>query len=172
VPFDPKLIRAEDAPLNPVGEIELPDDLAELAAQLGDDAVFLAERYPANRRMAEKFALPLVQPAHSSRRRVWIAASALGLLVTGALTALLSLGDRGDRTPIAETAAKPAPSPVSVVTLPELTNPVAEPVRELPLVRPPAATPAMFLNGVSGPELEGLLDLWEKDGQQDSRISI
>jgi hypothetical protein len=30
----------------------------------------------------------------------------------------------------------------------------------------------MFLNGVSGPELEGLLDLWENDGQQDSRISI
>jgi hypothetical protein len=37
---------------------------------------------------------------------------------------------------------------------------------------PPLASPAVFLNGVSGPELEGLLDLWHNDGEQDLRIEI
>jgi hypothetical protein len=47
MPFDPKLIHQAEAPLNEAGDLQLPDDLLELAAQLGDDAQHLAKVYPA-----------------------------------------------------------------------------------------------------------------------------
>ena len=46
MPFDPQLVRPDDAPLHDSGDLALPDDLLELAAQLGDDAQHLAALYP------------------------------------------------------------------------------------------------------------------------------
>ena len=46
--FDPKLVEQAEAPLTESGELQLPDDLQELAAQLGDDAAHLAKLYPAH----------------------------------------------------------------------------------------------------------------------------
>lgn len=47
MPFDPKLVQQAEAPLTDAGELQLPDDLLELATQLGDDAQHLAKLYPA-----------------------------------------------------------------------------------------------------------------------------
>jgi hypothetical protein len=47
VPFDPRIIPVDQPPLRDDGGLQLPDDLAELAAQLADDAAFLGQRYPA-----------------------------------------------------------------------------------------------------------------------------
>jgi hypothetical protein len=44
--FDPKLVEQAEAPLTDSGDLLLPDDLLELAAQLGDDAQYLAKLYP------------------------------------------------------------------------------------------------------------------------------
>lgn len=46
MPFDPKLVQPESPPLDAAGELQLPDDLQELAAQLGDDAKYLAKTFP------------------------------------------------------------------------------------------------------------------------------
>jgi hypothetical protein len=47
MPFDPKLIQAEEPPLAANGDLNLPPDLAVLAEQLRDDAAHLAAAYPA-----------------------------------------------------------------------------------------------------------------------------
>ena len=44
--FDPKLVEQAEAPITDSGDLMLPDDLQELAAQLGDDAQHLAKLYP------------------------------------------------------------------------------------------------------------------------------
>src|SRR5262245_16586804 len=44
--FDPKIIPGEEPPLKADGQLDLPDELAALAAQLGDDAAHLAACYP------------------------------------------------------------------------------------------------------------------------------
>ena len=43
---DKQVIHPDNAPLKDSGELDLPDDLLELAAQLGDDARHLASTYP------------------------------------------------------------------------------------------------------------------------------
>jgi hypothetical protein len=68
MPFDPHLIHPEQPPLTGSGDLQLPDDLAELAAQLGDDARHLAATYPApvsGVQRACDFATPPSPPATS-----------------------------------------------------------------------------------------------------------
>lgn len=48
MPFDPRIIPVDQPPLCDDGGLDLPDELAELAEQLADDAVFLSQRYPAH----------------------------------------------------------------------------------------------------------------------------
>lgn len=57
MPFDPKLVQQAEAPLTDAGDLQLPDDLLELAAQLGDDARHLAQVYPAHQPCEEKIGL-------------------------------------------------------------------------------------------------------------------
>jgi hypothetical protein len=182
VRFDPKLIQPDDAPLDPAGDIELPDDLGELAAQLCDDANFLAARFPAKLPAlpAELAPVPAatkttaaVVLAGPSRRPFWIslvaAAAILLLVISGTYRPTpqrrsehAAQTDQSVKHVLAQDLAFPAPEqnrPAAVRT--EAPRPVS-----------PVSSPALFLNGVSGPELEGLLDLWQTDGAQDSRISI
>ncbi|HEX5105843.1 MAG TPA: hypothetical protein VFV87_18625, partial [Pirellulaceae bacterium] len=65
MPFDPKLIHPDQAPLFPDGEIDLPPDLAALGEQLRDDARHLAACYPADRDAANSL------PAGKQRSRRW-----------------------------------------------------------------------------------------------------
>lgn len=177
--FDPKLIQPDDAPLDPHGELDLPDDLLELAAQLGDDAGFLSARYPAplplTAELAEKDkvattpATPSVTHESTApwmRRSTW--------LTLGATSALLILGAIGWYRP--QQATPVAMPPAHAIMNNEVSATEPTPLPSLPIEgarSAPRTVPAtMLLNGVSGPELEGLLDLWQSDGESETRISI
>ena len=67
MPFDPRLIHPDDAPLGPDGDLDLPDDLSALAEQLSDDAVHLSARYPASREPQVALAPLVVAPPPPAR---------------------------------------------------------------------------------------------------------
>ncbi len=176
VRFDPKLVPPAEAPVDVSGELDLPDDLLELASQLRDDAAHLAAHYPAS---APLSAAPTAAPAATRRRGLprW---ARIGAAVAAALLLLVSLAYRPTILP-RETASPPVPTPASTTQLavmevveshttePRATSPsaVGPRIQRLPW----APTPA--LNEVSGPELEGLLDLWQNDQHvTETRISI
>lgn len=166
--FDPKLIQPEDAPLDACGDIDLPDDLADLAAQLGDDAAWLAERYPAP--LMQPLAAELVADAVAAppqHLRGWVI---VGSSVAAALLVALGLAARpandAPSAPVTEHAAAPpevfVAAEVADISPTERTvsaplAPRAPRIERLPWAPQPA------LGEVSGPELEGLLDLWQND---------
>jgi hypothetical protein len=171
VPFDPKLIQPEDAPLDAIGELDLPDDLLELASQLRDDANYLAERYP-----AERSELPLreqLSPFPSRVRYWWVAGAAAAMVAVLASAyrpaslipqATRTVSDAGSVAASDVTASQPGPI---VATAEPTTSPAGESrIQRLPWA------PESVVPTVSGPELEGLLDLWQNDGQELEPISI
>lgn len=179
MPFDPRLITPDDAPLDAHGEIDLPDDLAELAAQLCDDAAHLSACYPARSlhhespTAAEVVSAPSRAFNRTSRMRRALLASCA---VAAALAVAVGIGylprqqDEVARakplvaTEVAATSALDATSEASV------SAPAASPSPRIQRL-PWAPTPA--IGEVSGPELEGLLDLWQNDEQvTETRISI
>jgi len=164
VRFDPHYIPGEDAPLTASGEIDLPDDLLELAAQLQDDAAYLAEKYPAAG--AEKVNVYVAPAAKRSALR-WVAVAGF---VSAALLLAVVVAPRSSNmhvgVPEHVAVATPA-APVSDV----ITDPPASPSGSRTVRLPWAPTPA--IGEVTGPELEGLLDLWQNDEQPgETRISI
>jgi hypothetical protein len=149
MPFDPKLIHPENAPLLPDGEIDLPPELAALADQLRDDSAHLAARYPAARSDAQVAARP-------ATRRKWtkiaaLAASAAATLLVS-VVAIEWFGGAAERSPIV--ANQPADRPA-------LANPGAPASAAVPTVTHGSA--AISLTELSGPELEALLDLWQRE---------
>ena len=151
--FDPKLIRDDDA--NFEGDLQLPDDLALMAQQLGDDAARLAATYPPP--------MPAVLASAGQvtprRKNAWLMRSLAGTalavgLVTISLVALNSQQppDVNLATPKIVDRSPPAGSLVVHESPVTRSNPPTVPV-----------TPASWLGDTSGPELEALMDLWEKD---------
>ena len=136
MPFDPKLIPADDAPLTADGEIKLPDDLAALAGQLRDDAAHLAAVFPATPSEHRR------QPAAASRNNQYtVAAAVAGTTLAAVLGGLVVLWQGAK--PLAVTTNS-APSPTEFVST--------------------AASPAttVSLTELSSPELEALLDLIQR----------
>lgn len=169
VRFDPKLVSPAEAPLDAHGEIDLPDDLLELASQLRDDAAYLAAQFPAG--------APTIAAEPVTRRRGWTRFVGIGAAVAAALVLMISLAYRPAVGPV-ETAS-PAIAPPANTHRVAAVEPHAPASREsVPAASGPriqrlpwAPTPA--LNEVSGPELEGLLDLWQNEQQvTETRISI
>ena len=151
--FDPKLIRPENAPLLPDGELDLPPELAALAEQLRDDSAHLATRYPAARND-----LPAGKRSVAARRWIKIAtlaASAAAALLVAAV--VVEMFDVAARSPTV--ADRPANN----------TAKLAVPDRSLAAPAVPAVPPAahgsatISLTELSGPELEALLDLWHRE---------
>src|SRR5262249_5244777 len=138
--FDPKVVRGDNAPLTPDGEIDLPAELAELAEQLGDDAAHLAATYPPVRTTRLK------SPSGSWRKRVAIVAAAFGGLSL-AVAIILAVVLQGPLVASRSEAGGPAqlaPSLTSVSPVPEAT---------------------VSLVDLSGPELEAWLDLMERESR-------
>jgi len=174
MPFDPKIVPPDPSPWDDGADLELPDDLAALGEQLRDDAAYLAERYPARRDVA---AAGTARRAAAARRprRMWLAAAsaaAIVLLLAGSFTAWrwVSRQSPGDNV----TAGVPVTAPSAEVQpegeTPRATHPTPVsndvPAAVLPTV------PAVFLQNVSGPELEGMLDLMEHEPEGDPGLSI
>ena len=156
MPFDPKLIQPDDAPLLPSGEIDLPPDLAALGEQLRDDALHLAARYQPGSAIGRE----LVEQASASgaRSRTWkkiavLAASGLATMLAGVF-AVQMFG-----TPQANPGVAVAP----VVPQENPSEPAAVPTALSTSIGSP---PMVSLTELSGPELEALLDLWQREPGQ------
>ena len=159
MPFDPRLIQPDDAPLKSDGEIDLPADLAALGEQLREDALHLAARYPASGgiHLAER-----PQPASAPRVRSWqrIAVLATTALAT-ALVAVAAVQFAGSRRVNLPVANAPAPD-VNESRSGESTA----------TSKPLAAPPTISLTELSGPELEALLDLWQREPSRAERTGV
>ena len=151
--FDPKLIRDDDA--NFEGDLQLPDDLALMAQQLGDDAARLAAIYPP----PMPAVLASVGQVAPRRKDAWFMRSLAGTALAVGL-ATISLVALNTQQPQDANLATPkiveqSPSAGSLVVY-------EPPVARLNQPTVPV-TPASWLGNTSGPELEALMDLWEKD---------
>jgi hypothetical protein len=170
VRFDPQYIPGEDAPVTASGEIDLPDDLLELGAQLRDDAAYLAERYPA----AGVQALACETKQKRSLKAGLQRLAALGYVAAALLIAVAvspmfwSESQPPDNVPV---AASPSVTSVPVAAADIISDPPAVSGGSRTVRLPWAPRPA--IGEVTGPELEGLLDLWQNDEKPaETRISI
>lgn len=142
-------------------ELDLPDDLALLAEQLGADADFLAARYPADatdrviRPTAVHFAADHV--ATGRVRWAWLSVAAL-LFVAAGIWSGSGMFEHQQPSAVVSTDGSRTPQTKS-------TADVALP-SELPV------TPSMYFQDLSGPEQEGLLDLFEEESLPQSSLSI
>jgi hypothetical protein len=166
MPFEPKLVQPDDAPLKADGEIDLPDNLAALGEQLRDDALHLAACYPAAGR---ELGL-LSQTRAGSRSRSWTKIAVL--VSTAAATLLVSVatirqfsGPRATRQTVSALAAIHTPAEASALDAARAADP-ASPALPVPAV----SSTSVSLTELSGPEFEALLDLWQRE-PQDAQVT-
>src|SRR3954453_7460687 len=141
MPFDPKIIAAEDPPLTADGDIDLPADFAALGEQLRDDAVHLVNRYPA--RASKAVDIPAAQKLRL--RRVFAVAGLVTSVVAASLIALGVFHFGG-----------PASTPQASVDRAGLTT-------RSSFVSSLAPSETISLSELSEPELEAVLDLMERE---------
>jgi hypothetical protein len=175
MPFDPRLIHPDDAPLRADGDLELPADLAALAEQLADDAAHLAARYPAQPKPQAALAAELVDSAERiklagqsstslSRGRALRGAA----LIAGA--GLASIAAIGLTLTIVSRPLNRDPAVVSTPDFPRHetdSTPLSVPAA---LGAPASAT--LSLGELTAPEMEGLLDLLQRDPDRTTSISF
>jgi hypothetical protein len=152
MPFDPKLIQPDAAPLLPDGEIDLPADLTALGERLRDDALHLARCYPAGGAVAGA-------SAAAPRSRPWkkmavLATSGLAtaLAVVVAVQVVGPLGNRRQTIPAADRGAEHQ----AVAATDTTATTAAEAISG-------TSPAAISLTELSGPELEALIDLWQRE---------
>ena len=142
-------------------EGELPADLAALGEQLQADAQRLSSVYPACA-PPTKLSAALVDSTNSWSRPTIaaVAMSAAALLLIGAVVAFSLGGGREEAT------IEPA-SPALVANNRASTPP--EPIPTVAEIQPVSFRPGIDVNG---PELEGLLDLWQEQAPAVGSISF
>jgi len=149
--FDPKLIRSDEPPLAADGELKLPDDLAALAEQLGDDAAHLAACYPPAR--TANFPQPL--PAWRRKRFAATTAMLCGSALAVVLVMAVVMWRSAAPIAIEANSNKPDRRPQS-----SFTSVSAGPHA------------AVSLTDLSSPELEALLDLMEREPGHTMSVSF
>ena len=169
MPFDPKLVQPDDAPLLTSGELDLPSDLAALAEQLGDDAAHLASRYPADRAPAVALSAELIESAarikrHSPRRIAWVAAASLASAAVLTISVAIAWRNQGE---VAPTNGTLATSPLSANAAAS-----AQPAELVSLPAPQSAAGTLSVGELSGPEMEALLDLLSAEPKSVASISF
>lgn len=150
MPFDPKLIPPDDAPLRPDGEIDLPAELAALGEQLRDDAQHLAKRYPAARDGAAPVAIVARARARSWGKVAVLAASAAATVLAGVVALQIAIPQKA--TP--SVAERPDSAGNNAVVAPEAVPAAGESI---------GSPTTVSLTELSGPELEALIDLWQRE---------
>ena len=160
---------------NQTDDPELPADFAALGEQLQSDAKRLGQVYPACRPPLE-----LMDALAKAPRRTWLRRHVLG--VTGSAAAVLLVASLAviafaprvlvkgslDRAVVPET--QPAVNTPAVPELVEIPAPRQATAMTEPAVRPISYHPAAA--EFTGPELEGLLDLWQEQPQAPARIAF
>jgi len=177
-----RVIPLEQAPTDNAGELELPDELAELADQLQRDAAHLAVCYPGpGKRVGDR----TMGHGHRQGRRLrWLVAGGVAACVL--LSFAVARWNGNPAAPIhspVRTNATNTPAAGSTNQLAQNPSPFAESsaalfdnaehaTSDLPSEEADTVVPVMFLRNVSGPELEALLDMWDSDSSPGSNISI
>lgn len=155
------------------GDEALPAEFAELAAQLVDDAVFLADCYPANASGNHETVMPGLAPGRapwSVRHRAAIVAAGVMLAV-----GLGIMGNRlGDRPSVVHRSAQAKLIVASpIVVGPSLTERRAVEIsssESLSQSGPPL--PVLSFQELSGPEQEAVIDLFEAKALEQESLSI
>jgi hypothetical protein len=156
MPFDPNIVREDDASFE--GDLKLPDDLALMGEQLGDDAARLAAAYlpPVPAVLA---AVSRQEKVTQSRRTSWLTRSLAGIALAAGLVTISLVASNSYRPQNANRSlpvVAPSPASGSLVEH-EAPAPKDSQPQKIPV------TPASWLGDTSGPELEALMDLWEQD---------
>jgi len=180
MPFEPGIVGSGDQEWDDLAELELPDELALLGSQLQDDAAYLARRYPAHYPEVPDYAQSPQQglalgrdraPGRGLRRWMLGAAAAVALVAAGTWAMSYWTGRRDQTHSVSK--APPVGDDGRLARLPAPTFDAAEsPPEEAPMVTVPAFQQGAFLWDVTGPELEGVLDLMESDASEGARLSI
>lgn len=166
--FDPKIIRPDEGAFDQSADLQLPDDLAIMAEQLAEDAARLAASYPA--RLPPQ-SLPLAVPAaneNSRLRRVWLSPTLIGGSLAAVLLTLSIFGNsffRPQHTATKTPAAAASSASATAVIAGRGTS-AHDPEDSIPV------THASWLGETSGPELEALMDLWERDQHEVASLSF
>ena len=155
MPFDPNIIREDDASFGD-GELKLPDDLALMAEQLGDDAARLAATYPPP--VPAVLAVSRQKTAAQSRRTTWLTRSLAGTALAAGLVTISLVASNSYR-PQNANHSLPAVAPSGAIDS-LVVHETPTPKGTQPQI---PVTPASWLGDTSGPELEALMDLWEHD---------
>jgi hypothetical protein len=155
MPFDPKLIHEDDA--NFEGDLQLPDDLALMGQQLGDDAARLAASYPPP--VLATLAVSRQELIPTSRYLSWVVRSLVGTALATGLVTISLVALNSNQLPNAnyEVPAAATPSPAAGALVIQVAPANRNDRSSVPV------TPASWLSDTSGPELEALMDLWEQD---------
>ncbi len=154
MPFRPKVVPGDPVPVDEEGQLQLPDDLQQIGQQLTREATALAEQYSTDRSVqsaADSSAEPrrLPTPAFT-----WIS-------VTIALAAILLAvwwpGNDDSKTAVQREQAPDTER--NEVTQPNATQPAWE--------------PHSVVFQISGPEMEGVLDILEQqESDQLNQVSF
>jgi hypothetical protein len=168
----PRLIHPDEPPLSADGELNLPDDLAAIAAQLAGDAKALSAHYPADRQQHAAIAAQLVGSAErigaaSQRRSSWrrwalVAGGGLASVAAAVATVSLAMRTGGDNAPPRFAATTP-----SLATAPRAANSAAAAPASLSPMGP-----SLSLGELSAPEMEAVFDLLQNDAKGATSISF
>jgi hypothetical protein len=164
-------------------ELELPEDLTFLAGRLEREAALLADRYPAE--AAPRFTQPEVRPAESEAAQRTAAPAAdrgqTGRFLGPALALILAISAGAamvwNRTSheVGEREGGQHAWSVSFRPDAEVRDQSAANVEKKPAGASKESilsSPAAFVHELTGPEMEGLLDLLEHEDPAESRLSI
>jgi len=157
MPFDPKLVPADKLPQTAGGDLELPADLKTLAGQLEADAAHLARCYPPRQDLTQPAMMAL-----SARRRVVTRYAGWGvfaLLVIATLgfwlgTTISSIQGVKQES-VAASNMLPAGTEDSQLVPPDTSDPNGIAISD--------SSAELSLSGLTGPELEALLDVLESE---------
>ena len=155
--FDPKIVHPDEG-IFAQDDLKLPDDLALMGEQLADDAARLASSYPA--RLPSQLATPHQEAPRKGGR--WLSGTLTGGLLAVALVSVSLVGTSFFR---AKKPGNEPPTPSTAVAVSEALAPDAS-------HEPIPVTPASWLGDTSGPELEALMDLWERDQHEVATLSF
>lgn len=182
--FRHRVIPPDQPPMDEAGEVMLPDDLAVLGERLRRDADLLSAQYPARSPeddMKMQGARSDGKPA--AARAYWYATAAVAVLMLAvagwpAMNRLMRQSSDAHAL-VTESSSEPTllketddgVSPTATTDSIGVTDLDMQPANYHG-ERSIETTPAVFLQDVSGPELEGLLDLWEQEQSTTSSVSI
>jgi hypothetical protein len=182
--FKPTIVGEEELELppsvcSPDGELNLPEDLASLASQLSSDSARLAALYPPGPRGGVGVSLPVREKSPSRRpagaggasenARFFGPALAVLLAVTGLGAAIWSWSGGSESRSAWTAAHRGAPAEYRIGPAPSASQGAGASAKAGSSATEETAA---FVQELSGPELEGFLDLLEQQDAAASRLSI